>query len=274
MLRTIKLTKAIYVIQTHLSNNYPNVRAKIPPGLSKAQIKKKLQILPYKLPLEIYELYQFCGGWNRETENWDTIFAPWYGTMTLRSLTTIIEDIEFFATSKISYMGKPLVPIFGFDRIYLCVVGDCSEQCSSPILYVSELNEVELHYVSLTTMIQTVAESWQNSSFNINNEGFIECDEQKFFTLCRKYNPELPQMVLSRLKDELEITKSDDERLYEIWNSVYENVRWLTMCWQDLSIEQLNPKLIQPIVREINKKNSNSCSHLAKLILAELSHQF
>ncbi len=273
MLSTIKLTQALNVIEMHLSNNYPNIRAKIPPGLSKAQIKKELQILPYKLPLEIYELYQFCGGWDRETENWDEIFAPWYGTTTLRSLTTIIEDIEFFTTSKIRYMGKPLVPIFGFDRIYLCVVGDFSEQYSSPILYVSELNEVELHYVSLTTMIQTVAESWQNGSFNIDNQAFIECDEQKFFTLCRQYNPELPQMVFTRLRYELKVTKSDGERLYEIWNSVYENVRWLTMCWEDLSIEQLHPELMQLIVREINKKNSNNCSHLAKLILAELNCQ-
>ena len=116
----------------------------------------------------------------------------------------------------------------------------------------------------------TVAESWLTGLFNINHEGFIECDEPKFFSLCRKYNPELPQMVLSRLKGELEITQLDDQKLYTIWNSVYENVRWLTMCWQDISIEQFNPELIQLIVRETNKKNSNSCSHIAKLILSEL----
>ena len=265
-----KLTKLLNATFKNLKNNYPDVAARIPPGLSYEQIEKITQTLPYKLPQEVYELYQFCGGWDWETENWDGIFAPWHD-MTLRNPGTILEEIQYFEAYEVRYIGKPLIPIFGFDRTCLCVVGDYPEKHFSPIIHVSELYQVELDYVNLISMIQVTAKSYQSSAVYIDEEGFIRCDEKRFFAIYRKYNSDLPQMVLNRLRKELEIAGSDEDELYKVWNSLYENVCWLTKCWTELSIEQFKPDLIELIIEEAQKKDKTRYSHYARLILGELS---
>lgn len=266
-----ELTQALNAIYTYLEREYPDIAAKLPAGLSYEKTREKLQNLPYKLPQEVYELYRFCGGWDWEAENWDTIFASWYGTMTLRSPTTILEDVKHFETHKIKYIGKPVVPILGFDRSYLCVVGDFPEEYSSPVVHVCELNHVELHYVNLTSMMQVTAASWQAGAVYIDKEGFVECDEKRFFAIYCQCNSELPLMVLSRLRKELELARADDDKLYKAWNSLYENVCWLTKCWTELSIDRFQPELIEPIVKEANKEDKTINSRYAQLILAELT---
>jgi hypothetical protein len=108
----------------------------------------------------------------------------------------------------------------------------------------------------------------------IDEEGFVECDEQKFFAIYRKYNAELPQMVLDRLKQELEIAGSDPGKLHNIWNSIEENVHSLTKCWSELSVEHFSPELIEPIVKEMNKPKETSFSHYTEMILEKLKYKF
>ncbi|MDM9379488.1 hypothetical protein QUB80_02075 [Chlorogloeopsis sp. ULAP01] len=268
-----ELTNALDRIRTYLEGNYPDVAAKLPPGLPLENIEKRFQVLPYRLPQEVYELYQWCGGWDCETENWDTIFAPYYGTMTLCSPQGSIETVKDFEKYGVRYIDKPLIPIFGYDRIYLCTVGDWQAKFPSPIVYVSELYTVELESVSLTSMMQVTGEAWETCAAYINEKGFVECNEQNFFAISRKYNSELPQMVLTRLKQELEIAGKERRKLYKTWDSLDENVNWLIKCWPNLSFENFSPELIEPIVREMNKPKETSFSHYAKMIVEKLKYK-
>lgn len=269
-----ELTNALDRIRIYLEINYPDIASKLPAGLPLKKIEERFQTLPYKLPQEVYELYQWCGGWDWETENWDTVFAPYYGTMTLCSPPGGIETAIDLYKYGVRYIGKPLIPIFGYDKIFLCVVGDWQEKYPSPIVYVSEIYQIELEFVSLTSMIQVTAEAWETGVAYINEKGFVECDEQKFFAIYRQHNSELPQMVLSRLKPELEIARCERGKLYKTWDSIDENVHWLTQCWPDLSVEHFSPELIEPIIREMHKPKETSFSHYAKMILDKLKYKF
>lgn len=269
-----ELLTALNRIRAYLESYHPNVVAKLPPGLSFEEIRENFQSLPYQLPQEVYELYRWCGGWNWETENWDTLLAPYYGTMTLCSPQGVIENASCFERYGVSYIGKHLIPLFGYDRTYLCMVGNWQENFPSPIVYVSELYGVELHYVSLTAMIKVTAEVWQTGTAHIDEEGLVECDEKKFFDIYRQNNYELPQMVLARFKQELEIAGSNSLKLHKAWNNVCDELDWLDKCFQGLSVEQFQPKLIEPIVKEMNNKKKSSYSSCARKILEKLRYRF
>lgn len=250
-----ELTNALDRIRAYLESNYPAVAAQLPPGLSVLRIEETFQLLPYKLPQEVYELYQWCGGWDGETETWDGVFAPYY-YMTLCSPQRAIEQAKYFNLDEgefesrfheVSYLGKPIFPIFSYNLVNLCIVADWQEKHPSPIVFVSQLHAVGLEYISLTSMMQITAEAWETGVAYIDEEGFVECDEQKFFAIYRQHNSELPQMVLARLKQELEIAGSDPDKLHNTWNSISENIHWLTKCWSGLTIDQFQPELIEPI---------------------------
>ncbi|MBV6621374.1 MAG: hypothetical protein KI793_00205 [Rivularia sp. (in: Bacteria)] len=261
-------------ISTYIESNYPNVAAKLPPGLSLETIQEIFENQPYQLPQEVYEFYHWCSGWDWETENWDSLFAPYYGTMTLCSPKKAIETALYFEKNGISYIGKHLIPLFGYDRIYLCIVENWQEKFPSPIIYVSELYGVELHYVSLTAMMQVTAETWNTSTAYINQEGLVECDEQKFIDIYRQHNSELPQMVLARFKQELEIAGSNSSKLYKVWNNLSDELDWLDKCFPNLSFENFRYELVEPIIKEMNKKEEYSYSHFATKILGKLKYSY
>jgi hypothetical protein len=125
-----------------------------------------IQVLSVNQPQEVYELYQWCGGWNSVTENWDTLFAPYY-YMTLCSPQRAIELAKHFDSDEgefesrfdeVRYLGKPIFPIFSYNLVNLCVVADWQEKHPSPVVFVSQFHAVELEYISLTTMMQVTAE--------------------------------------------------------------------------------------------------------------------
>ena len=148
-----------------------------------------------------------------------------------------LDEGEFeFGFDEVRYLGKPIFPIFGYDRKHLCVVVDWQEKHPSPIVWVSELYVVGLEYVSLTSMMQVTAEAWETGVAYIDEEGLVECDEQKFFAIYRQHNSELPQMILVWLKSELETAGLECCRLDKTWDSISENVHWLTKCWPELSV--------------------------------------
>ncbi|MEH2143306.1 hypothetical protein [Nostoc sp.] len=265
-----ELLNALNCIRAYLESNYPDVAEKLPPGLPLEKIEEIFKILPYELPQEVYQLYQLCGGWRGETENWDTVFAPYYGTMTLCSPQGGIETVKIFEKSQIKYIGKPLIPIFGYDRIHLCIVGDWQENYPSPIVYVSELSTVTLEYVSLISMMQVSAEVWETGAAYIDESGLVECNEQKFFAIYRQNNSELPQMVLARFHKELKLAGSNCRKLYQAWNSFYDEIDCLTKCWSELSIYHFQAELIELVVREMNKKEKSRYSSYAKQILENL----
>ncbi|MEH2391504.1 MAG: hypothetical protein V7K21_07415 [Nostoc sp.] len=118
------------------------------------------------------------------------------------------------------------------------------------------------------------AEVWETDAAYIDESGLVECDEQKFFAIYRKNNSELPQMVLARFQKELKLAGSNCRKLYQVWNSFYDQIYCLTKCWSELSIYHFQAELIEPIVIEMNKKEKSRYSSCAKQILENLKYRF
>lgn len=169
------LTEALDRIRAWLRTNYPAAAECITPGLSLSEIEEITQTLPFSLPDEVYELYQWSRGHTPATQTiYTNIFEPYEG-MALCSLESAIEILPIFEDEfeecAVKYVGKPLFPIFQTDASNLCVVGDWDNKKSSPIIFISEINEIENIYTSLTSMMLTVADCFEAGAISFNEKG-------------------------------------------------------------------------------------------------------
>ncbi len=185
-----QLTDSLNQIKTWLENNCPLAAETITPGLSLEEIQSKIETLPFSLPNEFYELYQ----WSRGNST-QTIFTNIFDVndgMALNSLEYAMEVFpnfvdEEFEECAVNYIGKALFPIFGSDATFHCIVGDWQDEAPSPILYVSDIIETNHSYVSLTSMMLTAAESLQANAIDFNKK-YNKWDEQKYANIYLKHN--------------------------------------------------------------------------------------
>lgn len=212
------LTDALNQIQVWLQSNYPAVADSITSGLSLEEIQEITRTLPFSLPDEVYELYQWSRGHAPETQTIYThIFGEPYEEMAFCSLETAIEILPIFEDKveecAVKYVGRLLFPIFQTDASNLCVVGDWDNKKSSPIIFVSEINEIKNAYTSLTSMMLTLADCFEAGAVSFDEEGYRNWNAEKFASIYLKHNYKL--LDFSLLLSKFKLKKSESKK---IWN--------------------------------------------------------
>jgi hypothetical protein len=251
-----ELTNALDRIKTWLTNNCPLLAESITPGLNPQEIQAIIETIPFSLPQEIRELYQWSRGHNEETlTNYAHVF---YG-MNLCSLDRAIKifptfDDEFEECSR-KYMRKQLFPIFSLENIFLCVIGDWDEHYSSPIIFVSDINDITHRYVDLTNMMLTLAECFEESVFAFNEDGSWDYDVYKFSPIYIKYNAKILKFSLEKLKQELVMRKDDDVLIDMSINDFEGDISCLNMERTNLKTQQLNIEVLQPLIIATQDEN-------------------
>lgn len=146
------LTSALDRILNWLQQHDPKTVASLQPGLTLEEIEEQVKILPFRIPIEIYELYQ----WRNGTRNRSPFMHEFINFLPL-------DDVEYGAISLYqSWSRKRLIsfylPIFVAEEAedaYL-VVGDEQQQESSPVFDLSGRHPPM--YPSLTNMMLSIAE--------------------------------------------------------------------------------------------------------------------
>ena len=236
------LTDTLEQIRAWLQNNYPAGAKHLLIGLNQLQIEEIVQTLPFKSPQEIYELYQWSQGNTEETLSVHTsIFDPYDG-MSLCSLERAKELYQHFETvgDELAprFAGKPLFPVFEFDGSFLAVIGDIKSKNNSPVIFISDDAGLTVRYVSLTSMMLTLAECFETGAAYITSE-FLKYSEEKFSPIYRKHNSGLLKLALARLKQEIELNRSKSKVLVEIAVDNFSAQVWeLTRYWQ--SVDQFS----------------------------------
>ena len=241
------LTDNLNQIRAWLQNNYLAGAEHIPSGLSHWQIEEIVQRLPFKLPQEVYELYQWSRG---NSEKALTKHAFIFNGMALcsleRSMKIALNFEDEFEEIAVKYINKPLFPIFESEIIFLCVVGDSEEKESSAIIYVSEIREITIRYTNLTSMMLMLAECFETQAIYVPNamslpdwSNLLQYNNEKYSKIYRKHNSGLLKLALARLKQEIELNRFKSEVLVEIAVDNFSAQVWgLTRYWQ--SVEQFN----------------------------------
>lgn len=271
------LTDSLNRIQVWLRNNYPAVAESVTPGLASEEIQEIIQTLPFSLPEEICELYQWSRGHTEENRrNYTHIFDPYEG-MALCSLERAIEiypsfEDEFEECAR-KYIGKPLFPIFEFDGSYLCVVGDWEEDAKTPIIFVSEINEIHNKYTSLTSMILTIAECFENGGISFKENGHRIWNEEIFSSFYLKNNSNLLKFSVNKLKQELIMRQYNPVLIEMTINDFLGDISYLDRERCNLPGRQLEFDVLEPLVTVIQDENE-IVRNLARQALEDFDYNF
>lgn len=268
------LTNALNQIRAWVETNYSVGIQHLPPGLNRSEIETLVQTLPFQLPDEIYELYQWSSGNSEDSLTNHAFFFDPYEGMALCSLERAIALSSTFEDEfdevAVKYLDQPLFPIFQFEGSFLCLVGNLE---SSPVIFVSEIREIIIRYESITTMMLTLAECFTTGVTSIDNQGFLVYDCDQFSPIYCQHNPDLLTLSLTRLNQELTIIKSQSQILKTILlNHFLTQVYWLTEQDKNLSLESIDPELINPIIA-LTEEVDETIKILVKQALAQLNYE-
>ncbi|MGB3758504.1 MAG: SMI1/KNR4 family protein [Rivularia sp. (in: cyanobacteria)] len=186
--------------------NRPEYASQLQPGLTEEEIEEKLKHIPFRLPKEVYQLYQWRNG-----STFD-YFLPGAGFIFL-PLERAIEEYEANAevhSTNLEYYGDDFgwnpyyFPIFfeGIENFF--VIGSDKQQDESPVIYYFiEDGSHDIFCSNLTKMIQVIAECYDTGAYHLTEKAgrqrLVE-DEVKVAQVLGKYNPELLDTTLKELQ--------------------------------------------------------------------------
>ncbi|GAA6614673.1 hypothetical protein [Scytonema sp. NUACC26] len=174
-----ELTEGLERIRLWLMRNIPDRAAQLSPGLSRAEIDAQAHILPFKLPEEIYELYQWrdgSSGYNFLFENSEFMSlqeaVSAYCEQMGESRYDEREEAKFFEYS------FPIFKLWYQGNVFYTVVP--YQQGKSIIrMYDPECNDYSLRYHSLTNLILHAASWYEAAAFMEKAEDWDIDEETK-----------------------------------------------------------------------------------------------
>ena len=208
-----ELTNALNRILAWTEKNFPDELQYLQPGLSKTEIDELTKDMPFPLPSEVYELYQWRNGTRQGDNDWEKawIFKGW----TFISLENMVaryrnslrinnpispHTIDY---TKLNLYSDNFFEFRLFFNIELRVEGsiwinDNLDHC--PVIF-EEIEEGVLYivekYASLTGMMLTIAEWYETGQYALNSY-FTGWDPRETPIWC-KYNSELIEFALQGL---------------------------------------------------------------------------
>jgi len=219
---TLDLTNALNRILTWLKQNKSNYVNCLQPGLSKTEIDQIVRDLPFTIPSEIYELYQWRNGAIEGEMGIAALFGGWsfypleqivlnYEKAHKERQKMILAKISFIKLSDFApYIDNftPLKVFQSFDEWrYTGSVWLNQNLDFHPVVFdyfEAGVFEVTRMYTSLTSMMQTIAECYETGAYSINLDllhikNFVKYDFEKEEIIWRKYNSSLIELALHAL---------------------------------------------------------------------------
>jgi hypothetical protein len=269
------LISSLETIRFWLQRNYAEGVSQLPPGLRFQQIEEFEQFLQFKLVQEVYDLYQFsCGN---DCQNlYGNFFDPYDGMgfcslQRAAELASVLRDDEY-EECDVKFLGQPLLPIFEFEGSFLCTVGALDLKYCSPIIFVSDIMEVTIRYVSLTSMMQTIAECFETgavhkkNTFYDSNIEILEYDKDLFSVIYQKYNSNLPEFAISNFCKQIERIDLSLVQLGQILTSFVSQIAFLKIFWKDLSLDQLSSKIKETLYSASQSDNDIIVSYVNSVL--------
>jgi hypothetical protein len=255
------LNETLSYIRYWLERNYRAAADQFSLGVSTLQIEEALQPLPFKLPLEVYELYQ----WSQGSENPNSrghIFG--LQRMLLLRLQSAIENFFFSDQETFHFLKQPLFPIFEFDGEFLCVIGSQEQKQDSPIIYVSEELDTTMTYVNLTSMFLTMADhfkaglTYEETTIYDPNVKLLEyrTKDERSSLIYQEHNSALPELAISAFCNGIKEIDAESLSMGIALDSFNNQITYLKSDWKDLTVDQLSPELREKLSSLARDDNS------------------
>ena len=165
------LTNALDRIRNWLQHNIPESVARLPPGLTPGEIQEIAKDLPFTLPREICELYQWSRGYKSNELDSDPFIFNQFALLSLEEAINIYREKLKRLKDYYQYGGFPKDNPSRF-QVFFCIFGEIEgyvvidsnlENCEVILSYWDSDERIG-HYSSLTSMMLTLAESFERGN--------------------------------------------------------------------------------------------------------------
>ncbi|MEH1940439.1 MAG: SMI1/KNR4 family protein [Nostoc sp.] len=190
------LTESLDRILKSLEEKDPEIASLLQPGLTRKEIDEITKDLPFKLPEELYELYQWRNGLSDDV---GFGFATWNGI--IGGFSSLEEAITDFQNLRIRGCPSNFLRIFlfchqlGGDYYVISI-----DEITHPVFHFNDQDEDfyiqhlkgRKFFSSLTTLMYAIAECFEQdaiySDTNSKERTSLEYDKDKIKAITRKYN--------------------------------------------------------------------------------------
>lgn len=195
---TSPLIQALERILSHWQAKAPTVAQSLRSGLSRKQIETQLQNLPFRVPEEVYQLYQWRNGSeDRRGLAHQVEFMPQYLMLSLEEAIAEYEAIQemllfdFEDEEEVEESKTFWFPLFARDSDYYVIQGDIESKATAPIFDFSAEIGLELSFNSLTDMMLAIAECFETGAYSIDDYSYLDWDDLEEEQIWFKYQPHL-----------------------------------------------------------------------------------
>ncbi len=208
-----QLSQALERIYLWFQVNARVVAGALQPGLTHEQISTQVQDLPFCLPQEVYQIYQWHNGSSAQQP---VEFLPQYRFLSLEEaldryqMTVEIWRQGVSETEQLqSWCPRPegWFPLFAEDSNFYMVVGQPEPKTTAPIIHFSEYGDHGLVFNSLTDMMLAIAECLETGTYFLYED--INCyldwrDDATEAEIWLKYQPQQAANVEAILNGQVE----------------------------------------------------------------------
>jgi hypothetical protein len=232
------LTLTLERILVWLQNNNLDYASSLQDGLTRLEIDIKSQELPFRLPEEIYELFQWRNGSQEE------LYAPFSPTLSFLSLENAVEIADWYSDEPDlggkRYKGKMLFPFTGAQKTFYAVVINSETEDAQVALTDTEDDRTQLVSLSVNRFLITALECLETLPFDLCNSD----ENYKIVAeIARKHNPEIVDEAL-RIVVEVE-PQHLGNKCFDEYHLFY--CRFTEACETSIYFE--DRRVLEPLIR-------------------------
>ena len=192
-----RLTEALDRIGNYLQQHAPEVFATLQPGLSYEEIEKIVKDLPFRLPPEVYELYQWRNGTDYSFYS-HMVFKADYDYWLL-PLQNVVEYNMYVSRST-------YISVYLFDNImdqigYILI--DKKLNTSRVIFGDYKYEYICYQYTSLTNMMLTIAECYETGAYKKEGLRYLSQPDLETSKIWWKYNYDIKDILMEKLRKKM-----------------------------------------------------------------------
>lgn len=216
-----ELTNALERIFKWTQQHRPRYINYLQPGLSRDEIEDLVKDLPFQIPSELYELYQWRNGARDGDLGQETAWI--FGNWTFKPLEQVVAQykeafVKYQQNKNYSkYQRKSYFNNFKYLNIFydatfyhigFVMISKILDFCPVIWQYFDE-GELVIHkkFTNIVTMMQTIAECYETGTYYIHpteDDGFfVHCHPQAEHYYWRKYNSQTIEIALQALQQGL-----------------------------------------------------------------------
>ncbi|MCC3415948.1 MULTISPECIES: SMI1/KNR4 family protein [unclassified Microcoleus] len=171
-----ELTNALERILKWMQKHDPQIATIWQAELSLSEIEEKVRLLPFRLPQEVYELYQWRNGFIQRAQGWsqgwgghDSYNLDFLIKNYFDSINYSEECVAFANNSSSESLRNPQwFSLFGHDKQDYFIIGEQKKQVSPVFCFdYGDWDDFrpKLKYSSLTSMMPTIAECYETGAY-------------------------------------------------------------------------------------------------------------